>query len=354
MPDFSLWRHVTPREIELAVTGKQHLSLRLTFERDGQEAELLLPLVVVNRGRGPSVLVAGGTHGDEFEGQITVSKLCREIDPESVHGTLILLPLHNVLACHAGTRLTPGDNSDLNRLYGGRPGNGPAHAIARFVESVLLPRIDWVIDLHSGGVEHEFVLSSNLQARMHSAEFETMLAPLLAFDAPYAIVFDEVSASGQMPHTGTLEGFARTFGKKAISSELGGAGRVTRASLGVAEHGLRSLLAHIGVVPWSGATPPEHSRSRLLFLGRPEHYVAAQATGRFAPVAALGDKVGKGDLLGSVAPLHDPLTQPEPIISSSHGIVVAVAQRGLQASGNGLYYLAEEHDWKGIIGQARI
>ena len=349
MLDFTLWRDVTPREIELAAAGKQYLSVRLTFECQGQEAELLLPLVVVHRGRGPSVLVAGGTHGDEFEGQITVAKLCREIDPESVQGTLILLPLHNVLACHAGTRLTPGDNSDLNRLYGGRPGNGPAHAIARFVESILLPRIDWVIDLHSGGVEHEFVLSSNLQARMHSPEFETMLAPLLAFDAPYAIVFDEVSAGGQMPHTGTLEGFARTLGKKAISSELGGGGRVTPASLGVAEHGLCSLLAHIGVVPWSGATPPERSRSRLLFLGRPEHYVAAPMAGRFAPAAALGEKISKGDLLGNVAPLHDPLAQPKPVISSSDGIVVAIAQKGLQQSGNGLFYLADEHDCR-LIG----
>jgi predicted deacylase len=216
-----------------------------------------------------------------------------------------------------------------------------------------LPHIDWVIDLHSGGVEHEFVLSSNLQARLHSAEFETMLA-LLAFDAPYAIVFDEVSANEQMPHTGTLEGFARTLGRKAISSELGGAGRVTPASLGVAEHGVRSLLAHIGALRWPGAMRPEHSRSRLLFLGRPEHYVAAPATGRFAPAVALGDRVSNGDLLGRVAPLHDPLAQPVPVISSSDGIVVAVAQRRLQQSGNGLFYLAEDHDWKAIIGQAVI
>ena len=178
-----------------------------------------------------------------------------------------------------------------------------------------------------------------------------MLKPLLAFDAPYAIVFDEMSASGQMPHTGTLEGLARMLGKKAISSELGGAGRVTPASLGVAEHGLRSLLSHIGVAPWPGATPPEHSRSRLLFLGRPEHYVAAPAAGRFAPQVQLGDTIRNGDLLGTVVPLEDPLARPEPVISSSDGIVVAIAQKGLQHSGNGLFYLADEHDWKAVLAK---
>ena len=89
MLDSKLWRAVFPQEIELAARGKQQLSVRLAFEYQDQEAELLLPLVVVHRGHGPAVLVAGGTHGDEFEGQMIVSKLCRETDPESVQGTLI-------------------------------------------------------------------------------------------------------------------------------------------------------------------------------------------------------------------------------------------------------------------------
>jgi predicted deacylase len=337
----NMWRSLLPHEVDLTTRGKHCLELRL-----GREADLKLPVVTVRNGRGPAVLVAGGTHGDEFEGQITVSNFCRDIDPDTVQGTLILLPLHNVLACRAGTRVTPEDGSDLNRLYGRTDGEGPAHAIARFVETALLPEVDWVIDLHSGGNAHEFVLSSNLQARMGSAEFATMLDPLLAFDAPYAIVFDEVSATGDMPHTGTLEGYARSLGKKAISSELGGAGRVTEASLRVAHNGLRSLLSHIGSVPWAKATRPDQSRSQLLFLGRPEHYVLGPLAGRFVPTVLLGDRVRKGERLGTIAPLDDPLAQPEPIISASDGIVVSVASRGLQQRGVGVIYLADAHDWR--------
>jgi predicted deacylase len=337
-----MWTSIAPREIDVSASGKHCLRVRLPYSG----GEITLPLVIVRNGRGPCILIAGGTHGDEFEGQITVADFCRDIDPQNVSGTLILLPLHNVLACRAGTRVTPDDGSDLNRLYGRHGGDGPAHAIARFVETVLLPEVDWVIDLHSGGSAHEFVLSSNLQARIHSAEFENLLDPLLAFDAPYAIVFDEVSASGDMPHTGTLEGYARSLGKKAISSELGGAGRVTPASLSVADHGLRSLLSHIGAVPWPGATPPGQSRSRLLFLGRPEHYVRSSSAGRFVPAVALGDEIRKGDRLGGIAPLADPLAEPEPIISSSDGIVVAIASRGLQQADAGVIYLADPYDWR--------
>jgi predicted deacylase len=348
MTERTSWQTLSPDQIEFAATGKHLCHVRLAFAQDGGDGELLLPLVIVRNGAGPAVLVAGGTHGDEFEGQITVANLCREIEVPDVHGTLILLPLHNLTACRAGTRLTPKDNSDLNRLYGRPGGGGPAHAIARFVETRLLPDIDWVVDLHSGGSNHEFVLSSNLQARMGSAEFDSMLDPLLAFDAPYAIVFDELAATADMPHTGTLEGLARSLGKKAISSELGGAGRVTPASLAVAAHGLRSLLSHIGAVPWAGATRPEQNRSQLLFLGYPEHYVRIALAGRFAPVAELGRKVRKGDVLGTVAPLDDPLAPPEPIISSANGIVVALASHGLQRAGANVFFIAEEHDWRSL------
>lgn len=320
-----------PHQLDLTPAGKFHFDI-------GLAEDLSLPLTVVRRGEGPIVLVAGGTHGDEFEGQIAVARLSRAIDAGQVEGTLILLPFHNVLACRAGTRLTPGDNSDLNRLYGRAQDPGPAQTIARFVETTLLPRIDWVIDLHSGGTAHEFVLSSNVQARFPSAECDAMLAPLLAFDAPYAIVFDEVPSSPHMPHGGTLEGAARALGKKAISSELGGAGRATPQSLAVAERGLGNLLSFIGTVPSVQATRPEQSRSRLLFLGRPEHHVTIAASGCFAPLAELGMEVRKGDLLGHI----ESHMACEPIPAPASGVVVAVASRGLQQKGNVVFYLADE------------
>ncbi|MGE0005714.1 MAG: succinylglutamate desuccinylase/aspartoacylase family protein [Parvibaculaceae bacterium] len=336
-----MWSTVVPPAIDLSASGKRCLRVRIAFRRGGRAEELTLPLVTVRNGRGPTVLVAGGTHGDEFEGQAAVADLCRGIEADSVHGTLILLPQHNVLACRAGMRVAAEDGSDLNRLYGRPGGEGPACAIARFVERTLLPEADWVIDLHSGGTAHEFVLSSNLQARPRSAEFEAMLGPLLAFDAPFAIVFDEVSAAGEMPHSGTLEAYARALGKKAVSSELGGGGRVTPASLAVAGHGLRSLLSHVGAVPWAGATRPDRSRSQLLFLGRPEHYVRSRGAGRFAPSVSLGDKVRKGDRVGCIAALDDPLAPPEPLVAASDGVVVAIARHGLQEAGAGVVYLAD-------------
>lgn len=344
MKNGELWRLISPETVDLKMNGLHHLSIGLAFKNDGHPETIRFPLVLARRGPGPIVLIFGGTHGDEFEGQIAVSNLCREIDLGKVHGTIGLVPFHNVAACQAGTRLTPGDNSDLNRLYGVQGGEGPAHTIARFVESVLLPQADWVVDLHSGGAAHEFVPSSNLQASTNSIELASMLDALLASDAPYAIVFDEVPGTGPMPHAGTLEGLARALGKKAISSELGGGARITPTSRHVAEHGLRNLLAYIGVMTSADAKRPEQSRSQLLLLNRPEHYVAAKSSGRFVPAVWLGEEVQEGDVLGVINPLLDPAAPPEPILSSCAGIVAAVASRGLQQANNLMFYVAEKLD----------
>ena len=91
---------------------------------------------------------------------------------------------------------------------------------------------------------------------------------------------------------------------------------------------------------------PEQSRSRLLFLGRPEHYVACKISGRFVPQVWLGDEVRSGDLLGFISP-PDPLAAPHPIHSLSSGVVAAVASRGLQRPGDIVFYVAEELEREG-------
>jgi predicted deacylase len=162
----------------------------------------------------------------------------------------------------------------------------------------------------------------------------------LAFDAPYGLIFDEVGDAG-MPHSGTLEGLARQLGKRAISSEIGGGGRATPMSLAVAERGLRNVLAHIGVRDDPEATGPEASRSELIALTRPEHYVLAPVAGRFAPERWLGEDVRSGEILGHIHPPADPLAGPVPVVARSDGVVAAVASQGVQAEDASLFFIAE-------------
>ena len=61
----------------------------------------MVPITVVKRGDGPTALLTGGNHGDEYEGPITICELIRELDPGEVQGRLILMPANNVHAVGA-------------------------------------------------------------------------------------------------------------------------------------------------------------------------------------------------------------------------------------------------------------
>lgn len=44
----------------------------------------MIPITIVALGKGPTVLVLGGNHGDEYQGQIAIMKLARELTSEKV------------------------------------------------------------------------------------------------------------------------------------------------------------------------------------------------------------------------------------------------------------------------------
>lgn len=335
------WIEATPDRLDFASEGCRRYLVAIEY-RGGQARERMAwPLVVCRRGSGPGVLLSGGTHGDEFEGQIATVQLIRRLQPERVRGLLLIAPILNRPACLAGTRRSPIDGLDINRVFDGELGDGPSRAIARFVTERLLPQVETIVDIHSGGEAMEFVLSSNLQATPGSAEFDRALPALLAFDAPYAIVFDEGEDTGGMPHRGTLEGAARALGKLALSSEIGGAGRVTPASMRVAEEGLRNLLSYLGVLPDRAAREPAGSRSILLALARAECHVAAPIRAHFLPRVSLGDTVEPGALLAELYRLDEPGFPEREVRAAIDGVVVAVAHRGVVEPGEALFYLAE-------------
>src|SRR5215813_3110065 len=96
--------------VEFDRPGKQHGHLCVPYSYNlGGWSNLLVPITVIKNGNGPTALVLGGNHGDEYPGPIAILKLMRELQPDQVTGRLILLPTINQPAAKAATRLSPLD-----------------------------------------------------------------------------------------------------------------------------------------------------------------------------------------------------------------------------------------------------
>ena len=80
-------------EVDFAARGRQSGHLRVPQSRDDSGwGTIAVPIVVVANGEGPTVLLTAGNHGDEYEGQVTLLDLARNLRPEEVRGRAILLP----------------------------------------------------------------------------------------------------------------------------------------------------------------------------------------------------------------------------------------------------------------------
>ncbi len=96
-----------------------------------------IPIAVIANGRGPTVILQAGNHGDEYEGPITLGELIRELDPGMVSGRIIFLPAINVPAVLAGRRTSPVDGLNLNRTFPGDPAGTITQQISAYVSDVV-------------------------------------------------------------------------------------------------------------------------------------------------------------------------------------------------------------------------
>jgi N-alpha-acetyl-L-2,4-diaminobutyrate deacetylase len=110
-----------------------------------------IPIAVISNGRGPTVILEGGNHGDEYEGPIALGELIRALDPGAVSGRLIFIPAINLPAVVAAYRTSPLDDLNFNRAFPGNPLGSPTQQIVAYVNDVLFPMADAFLDLHSGG-----------------------------------------------------------------------------------------------------------------------------------------------------------------------------------------------------------
>lgn len=100
---------------------------------------------------GPVVFVTAALHGDEINGTGAVRNLIQETDFELLRGTVVFVPVLNILAFDRHSRYLP-DRRDLNRAFPGSAKGSLAGRMARTIFDEIVSRCDYGIDLHTAAV----------------------------------------------------------------------------------------------------------------------------------------------------------------------------------------------------------
>ncbi len=336
MPDTARPSRLVP-EVDLARDGRQTGFIRLFHStHDSAYGFLPIPIVVVKNGEGPTAHFTSGNHGDEYEGQVSLTNLAQWLTPDMVQGRVIILPMANYPAALAGRRVSPIDDLNMNRIFPGDPDGTVTRQIAHFIDSQLIPLADLVIDLHSGGSSLNYVPCALAKQSADPALYAKQLAALRAFGAPFCYI--QGGAQGQGGDQ-TLGSGADRRGSISLGTELGGCGTVNPAGLEIAERGLRNLLVHLGIIGkahWQ--EPPEPTR--FLDVRGQDYYVYAPEGGVFEPLVALGDMVVAGQPAARIHTPETPWQKPVEIAFKAAGMVMCQRIPARTKRGDCLFHLA--------------
>ncbi|MBI1842502.1 MAG: succinylglutamate desuccinylase/aspartoacylase family protein [Verrucomicrobia bacterium] len=318
--------------------GKQQGFLQVPYSHNlGGWANVCVPATILSRGRGPTVLALGGNHGDEYQGQIALMKLARDLPLSLVKGRLILIPSLNFPAARAATRLSPIDGMNMNRAFPGHAEGSVTSQIAHYLATTLFPLSDVVIDIHSGGRSMEFVPSSTMHLVADRDQRARMFAAMLAWNADFSFLYADIAGTGLLP----VE--AENQGKLVVTTEMGGGECVPAAVHRVTQEGLRNVLIHVGVLKGQEQTRKSLGKPPAILtqaLDR-EDYLLAPESGVLEVCVDLGARVKRGQTLGFIHHLERPDRAPERLTARSSGYLVTMRAPCLAQQGDCVAVVAQ-------------
>jgi predicted deacylase len=259
--------------------------------------------------------VVGGVHGDEPEGPGRRAAARRAIEPEDVTGRLIVVPCavaRGVARVHAALAVGREPQPVVPGLA-----RRAAHAqLADFFSRVLFPRVEVVVDMHSGGRSGLCPPWSEMHPVEDPRAARAMAEAMLAWGTDHHFVYIDIAG------TGLLVGEAERQGKVVVSTELGGGGHVTCGDAPDRAVGPRERAAARRVLRGEVTT-----RDVPGIIGRAtddENYLLAPESGLWETFVDLGERVAAGQPVGQIHFLERPDREPAVVRAENDGIVFVV------------------------------
>lgn len=320
--------------VDFEADGVQHGFLKLPHSHDGSAwGSIMIPITVVKNGAGPTAVLTGGNHGDEYEGPTALFDLAARVHAADVSGRIVIVPAFNYPAFMNKSRTSPIDGGNLNRAFPGRSDGTITEKIADYFQTEILPMADFVLDIHSGGKTLDFVpfaayhvlpANPDLQARCEAAT--------RAFNAPYTLALLEIDA------TGMYDTAAEEMGRVFVSTELGGGGSTTAETVAVARKGVSNFLKHAGIL--SGNLEVGTTVTMDMPDGR--CYVTCETSGLIEYRVDLGAKVAEGDVIALVHRVDRTGEAPTPYYAKMSGILAGRHFPGIIGMGDVVAMMAVE------------
>jgi predicted deacylase len=282
-------------------------------------AQMSMPVTVFHgRSDGPTVWISAAIHGDELNGVEIVNRVLADLNPKTIRGTLLAVPVVNVLGFISGDRYLP-DRRDLNRSFPGSAKGSLAARTANLFMTEIVQHCSVGIDLHT------------------ASDNRTNLPQIRAdLNDPDTKELAEVFGASVMMHSKERSGSLRFAGSKAGSIvllfEAGEALRFNHEAIEVGVAGVRRVLRHLDMADWDGPAAGVIPESRT------SSWVRASRSGVVRLDVEIGDVVTHRQVLGTIIDAFG--KRLSTIRASRGGLVVGRTMIPLSNKGDALVHIA--------------
>ncbi|MGD7707694.1 succinylglutamate desuccinylase/aspartoacylase family protein [Microlunatus sp. Y2014] len=296
----------TARDVELPIT-------RLVTG-----ADIALPVRVLHgRDDGPVIWFDAAIHGDEVVGIEVIHQLLDTLSAKTLRGTVIAVPIVNVLGFLSGDRYLP-DRRDLNRSFPGSARGSLASRVAHLMITEVIAKCEVGIDLHTGS-----------DGRSNLPQIRADL------DDPRTRELAEVFGAPVMLHSklrdGSLRWAARERGATVLVYEAGEPWRMDAWAIDAGVAGVLRVLAALDMID------PVEAADRPSRECRTSGWVRARRTGLLRLDCELGQEVTEGERLGGV---YDSFGRTQRLVYADRtGVVIGRTKVPLVNSGDALVHI---------------
>src|SRR5215472_12095623 len=274
-----------------------------------QDEPYRLPMWLINgAGEGPTLVVTAGVHAAEYASIAAALDLGRSLDPASVGGRVIVVPVVDMPAFTARSiYVCPLDGKNPNRVFPGNAHGTASEQIADWVFRNLISQATYYVDLHGGDLIEALVPFTIFFRTGDKRVDEKSLEMAKVFGIHFLVCSET---------PGSTFCAASVAGIPSILTEAGGQGIWKTEDVLCHTSGLNRLMRHLKMTPGDVPdTAPFTLLERFLWL-RSEH------EGFWYPAVAVNDRVKAGQNLGFIKDCEGNVLQTA--ISPADGIVLFI------------------------------
>ncbi|SRR5579875_88791 len=275
---------------------------------------LQMPLMIVNGAKGgPTLLMTAGTHACEYVPIETVSRLCANLNPMEISGTVLLVPCINVPEFQARSAfIGPIDGMNTGDGIPGDPEGSITYRLGHALWNQVASKANCVIEFHGGDLNEEnldFVIVKDTG----NAELDRVqLDVARAFKTEYLFHQAPTPGGDLKVAAGGLQGTANRHGIPAVVPEAGHSGRAQESSVQLMYDGAINVMRYLKML--EGA-PTWREQKNF----KAQHFVRVTHAGLYSATRKLGDVVEKGETVGIVKNVFGEVV--EELKSPVHGVL---------------------------------